>query len=156
MQGNKLCLQCHVPETYDSAQHHFHEMGTEGASCVSCHMTGRYYMGNDFRRDHSFRVPRPDQSVTYDTPNACNECHDDQSPQWAADWINTWYGDSRADHFSDHLMLSYKEALSSEERKRLMAFINDLNYPGIAKAWPESKQVLDTNKPMMYILLQSM
>ena len=74
-EGNKLCTQCHVKEEYDTALHHFHEVGTESADCKSCHMTGKVYMGNDYRRDHSFRVPRPDQSVKYGTPNACNQCH---------------------------------------------------------------------------------
>ena len=84
MTGNKLCLQCHVPETYDSPKHHFHKDNTEAQQCINCHMTGSYYMGNDFRRDHSFRIPRPDQSVSHGTPNACNECHKDKSEEWAA------------------------------------------------------------------------
>ena len=31
----------------------------------------------DSRRDHSFRVPRPDLSVSFGTPNACTGCHVD-------------------------------------------------------------------------------
>ena len=68
--GNDLCAQCHVKETYDIEAHHFHPVGSEGAQCINCHMTGRNYMGDDYRRDHSFRVPRPDLSVRYQTPNA--------------------------------------------------------------------------------------
>ena len=132
--GNQLCLQCHVPADYDSEKHHFHEVASEAGLCVNCHMTGRYYMGNDFRRDHSFRIPRPDQSVEYDTPNACNECHEDKSEQWAADWINQWYGTQRRPHFSDHLLLSYKEKLSDSDQARLISFVNDLNYPAIARS----------------------
>ncbi|MGF1636621.1 MAG: tetratricopeptide repeat protein [Cyclobacteriaceae bacterium] len=100
--GNALCLQCHS-SSYDEISHHFHTTGTDAAECVNCHMTGKTYMGNDYRRDHSFRVPRPDQSVKYNTPNACNDCHSDQSAQWAADWVVTWYGSERAPHFSDVL-----------------------------------------------------
>jgi predicted CXXCH cytochrome family protein len=37
--GNALCMQCHEPE-YDSEAHHFHPIGTEGAECINCHMTG--------------------------------------------------------------------------------------------------------------------
>ena len=33
------------------------------------------YMDVDPRRDHSFRVPRPDLSVNLGTPNACTRCH---------------------------------------------------------------------------------
>ena len=132
--GNQLCLQCHVPADYDSEKHHFHMADTEAGLCVNCHMTGRYYMGNDFRRDHSFRIPRPDQSVEYGTPNACNECHDDKSEKWAADWINQWYGTQRRPHFSDDLLLSYKEELSESDQARLISFVNDLNYPAIARS----------------------
>lgn len=60
-------------------------------------MPSRLYMVIDRRRDHSFRVPRPDLSVTLGTPNACNDCHtnSDETPQWAADAVKKWYGDRR-------------------------------------------------------------
>ncbi len=81
--GNNLCLSCHKP-TYNTPAHHFHKPDTEAAQCVNCHMVAHTYMGVDHRRDHSFRVPRPDQSEQYGTPNACTGCHTDQSAQWAA------------------------------------------------------------------------
>ncbi len=134
LNGNKLCLQCHVPENYDSKNHHFHKENTEGSQCINCHMTGKNYMGNDFRRDHSFRIPRPDQSAEYNTPNACNGCHKEQTNQWSANWIVKWYGPKRKDHFSDALLLSSNIDLTLNERKSLDNFINDLNYPAIARA----------------------
>ena len=88
--GNKLCAQCHVPEKYDTPKHHFHEQNTDGAKCINCHMTGRFYMGNDFRRDHSFRVPRPDLSVKYGNPNACSGCHTDKDDAWAAENLQNY------------------------------------------------------------------
>lgn len=134
MTGNKLCLQCHVPDTYDSPKHHFHQANTEASQCINCHMTGKYYMGNDFRRDHSFRIPRPDQSVAHGTPNACSECHKDKSEEWAAEWVVNWYGEERKPHFSDYLLLSNQTELNVTERKKLDTFINDLNYPAIARS----------------------
>ena len=53
----------------------------EGALCVNCHMPGRYYMGNDFRNDHSLRIPRPDLTISIGTPNACNQCHENKTVQ---------------------------------------------------------------------------
>ena len=132
--GNTLCAQCHVNTTYDTKKHHFHKENTEASQCINCHMTGKNYMGNDFRRDHSFRVPRPDQSVKYNTPNACKGCHEDESNQWAADWIKKWYGPKRRDHFSDALILSSQNNLNDEQRKDLDNFINDLKYPAIVRA----------------------
>jgi tetratricopeptide (TPR) repeat protein len=131
--GNLLCMQCHEVN-YDTKEHHFHEMGTEGASCIECHMTGDVYMGNDFRRDHSFRVPRPDQSVAYNTPNACVGCHTDQTNQWAADWIVEWYGPERADHFSDYLLMASRPPYSDANRDDILQFINNMDYPAIARA----------------------
>ncbi|RLQ20948.1 hypothetical protein DWB85_15390 [Seongchinamella sediminis] len=83
--GNGVCAQCHQPASYDTPDHHFHPADSSGASCANCHMPETTYMGVDPRRDHSMRVPRPDLSVVIGTPNACNQCHSDQSPQWALD-----------------------------------------------------------------------
>lgn len=76
---NRLCTSCHQHPAgkYDSPSHHHHEQGTPGASCVECHMPATTYMAVDPRRDHSFRVPRPDLSVSLGTPNACTACHID-------------------------------------------------------------------------------
>ncbi|WP_439184206.1 multiheme c-type cytochrome [Carboxylicivirga taeanensis] len=115
---NKLCLQCHSADVYDSHSHHFHkEAGMPGEAvisdsgvkfdvgsgtlCINCHMHGQYYMGVDYRRDHSFRVPRPDLSIKYDVPNACNQCHADKSNQWSENYITQWHGESRSHHFAE-------------------------------------------------------
>jgi tetratricopeptide (TPR) repeat protein len=126
--GNALCLDCHV-QRYDEPEHHFHQKDTEASQCINCHMTGRYYMGNDFRRDHSFRVPRPDQTILYDTPNACNSCHTDKTAKWASDFIVEKYGDKRPEHFSDLLL-----AGNAGDREALTQLISDKKYPDIARA----------------------
>ena len=54
----------------------------------------RTYMQVDPRRDHSFRVPRPDLTEKLGVPNTCNTCHADQTPRWAAQHIEKWYPDS--------------------------------------------------------------
>jgi len=75
--GNETCTSCHQHPAgkYDVPSHHRHQVGSQGALCVNCHMPGRTYMDLDFRHDHSFRVPRPDLSVKWGTPNACSSCH---------------------------------------------------------------------------------
>lgn len=127
--GNALCLDCHTTKDYNSPTHHFHQAGTEASQCINCHMTGRFYMGNDFRRDHSFRIPRPDQTVAFGTPNACNNCHDDKSAQWASHFIVEKYGTKRPEHFSD-LLLSGQNG----NRGALKQLIRDTKYPDIARA----------------------
>ncbi len=76
-EGNKVCTSCHQHSAgkYDTPLHHQHQEGSRGASCVECHMPETTYMDVDPRRDHSLRVPRPDLSVKYGTPNACTRCH---------------------------------------------------------------------------------
>jgi tetratricopeptide (TPR) repeat protein len=127
--GNRLCQQCHEPE-YDSPAHHFHEVDTEGAQCINCHMDGSTYMGNDYRRDHSFRIPRPDQSVAYGTPNACISCHSDKSDRWAADAVAKWYGPTRPDHFSDKLLAGWLDGNTRD----LALLTRDTAYPAISRA----------------------
>ncbi len=133
-EGNNLCLQCHTPAEYNTEKHHFHAENTEASLCINCHMTGKNYMGNDFRRDHSFRIPRPDQSVAYGTPNACTGCHEDKTDEWAARTIKKWYGNKRQAHFSDALLVSSKTDIKVSERQMLDRFIYDLNSPNIARA----------------------
>lgn len=91
-EGNALCLQCHSATTYQKVAHFHHPLGSAGAQCVNCHMPHKTYMGVDERRDHSLRIPRPDLTLKFRTPNACNQCHADKSAQWAADAIAAWTG----------------------------------------------------------------
>jgi len=126
--GNDLCLSCHELK-YNSSNHHFHKEKTSGSQCVNCHMTGQTYMGTDFRRDHSFRIPRPDQSIEYGTPNACTKCHDKQSDEWANTVIKKNYGETRPDHFSTHLLAGL-----NGDKVALKHLISHSQYPSIARA----------------------
>ena len=96
--GNQVCTSCHQHPAgkYDSPAHHRHAIGSTGAQCVECHMPSTTYMAIDPRRDHSFRVPRPDLSTDYGVPNACSACHidakllpeeDQQKVSQYLDWI---------------------------------------------------------------------
>ena len=104
--GTALCARCHLAEKYDSEDHHHHQPETRGSACVDCHMPERLYMVVDGRRDHSFRVPRPDLSARLSTPNACNDCHDDRSSEWAARAVEGWFGDRRPAHYTEALHVS--------------------------------------------------
>ncbi len=131
IEGNNLCLSCHKSK-YDSPDHHFHEMFTEGSQCINCHMPMKTYMGIDNRRDHSFRIPRPDQSVSYGTPNACTGCHKNKSDEWASSAIIKWYGNKRKYHFSDDLAPG--SLLNNESEEHLLRLLSDTAQPAIARA----------------------
>ncbi|MBL9164396.1 MAG: tetratricopeptide repeat protein [Planctomycetaceae bacterium] len=114
-EGNRLCAQCHEPGKYDGAGHNHHPNATPGSpetQCVTCHMPHTTYMGIDERRDHSIRVPRPDLTAKYGTPNVCSRCHTKphESAQWAADRIVQWYGPKRPDdpHYAEAFALARK------------------------------------------------
>ena len=101
-EGDALCARCHAAEKYASPTHHHHPDDSPGARCVECHMPARIYMVIDPRRDHSFRVPRPDLTARLETPNACNGCHQDQSTQWSVKYFQQWYGaDRKEKHFGE-------------------------------------------------------
>lgn len=111
VEGNAVCAQCHTPTRYDSADHHFHTVDGEATQCVSCHMPETVYMQVDPRRDHSLRIPRPDRTVSMGVPNACNGCHTDRSPEWAAAAVREWYGDE-PDGFQ-----TFAEAFAADEQE---------------------------------------
>ena len=108
-EGDALCTRCHAAATYASRSHHHHPPGSRGARCVECHMPARTYMVVDPRRDHSFRIPRPDLTASLETPNACNHCHGDRSTQWSVGHFQRWYGTGPRDrHFGETLAAARK------------------------------------------------
>ena len=144
-EGNAVCTQCHSPAgnpdfptltaaNYDDPSHHFHAEGSDGAQCKSCHMIERDYMGIDGRRDHSFRVPRPDISVSLRTPNACSDCHADKLASWAAKSVEQWYPDGRhtQPHYAQSLAPGRQSPLANIEN--LLAIASHSEFPGIVRA----------------------
>lgn len=131
---NAVCGKCHSLAKFGSEQHHHHKADSAGALCVNCHMPTRAYMVIDIRRDHSFRVPRPDFSIAYGTPNACNQCHKDKSSAWAADAVRKWYGPNRRqeEHFVAALDAGRRGLPNAEAA--LTELISDTSKPGIARA----------------------
>lgn len=95
---NSLCQRCHSTghleaTIIDPVAHSRHPMGSTGNQCVECHMPHTTYMARDPRRDHGFHSPDPRLTIDFGIPNACNRCHGDQTPEWAAEWTEKWYGE---------------------------------------------------------------
>ncbi|MCF3107251.1 tetratricopeptide repeat protein [Niabella sp. CC-SYL272] len=149
--GNGACLQCH-DKKYDAPTHTFHPVNTAGSECKNCHMPGKFYMGNDWRHDHTFRVPRPDLSVQYGTPNACNNCHTNQPAAWAAAAVNKWYGPTRAYHFAEDLIPGSK--MDAGSQAHLIKLIQDTATPPIIQATAVHylSGVQDGNNPVAGVL----
>lgn len=134
MPGNGVCVQCHQATRYDRKSHHFHQVGSPGASCAECHMPPRTYMVVDPRHDHSMRIPRPDLSVKLGTPNACNNCHADKDAAWAAAQVKNWYGNTPIG-FQRYAQSLYDARQGSPGAGAdLAALIRDTQTPAIARA----------------------
>ncbi|MHC8395052.1 tetratricopeptide repeat protein [Pseudomonas sp. LB3P93] len=104
--GNGVCLQCHntagktpvagvdgkglQAKNYDSIEHTRHTMGQPGSQCVDCHMPGKFYMGNDFRHDHSFSIPNPQRAQKLGTPDACLTCHQGKAGDKITEQFKLW------------------------------------------------------------------
>jgi predicted CXXCH cytochrome family protein len=133
--GNAVCAQCHRTERYDVEAHTHHAAGSAGAACAGCHMPTTTYMRVDPRHDHSIRIPRPDLSVKLGTPNACNNCHSNKNPQWAAAAVAQWSGGKAPagyQRFGEAFAAGSSGAL--EARRALLAIIDDKDEPAIVRA----------------------
>jgi len=149
-EGNELCLQCHRAAQYDTSEHHFHkqegetgepimsaegeilfEVGT-GAQCAQCHMPGRYYMGVDYRPDHSFRIPDPALDAAIGAPDACLRCHQDKDSAWSQDSMIEWYGPGHTAHYGS--IIAKGRARDPAARESLLHLAGDPLYPVIVRA----------------------
>ena len=128
--ASEICSTCHLPEKFSSPDHHKHKVGD--VQCVDCHMTSRTYMGVDDRRDHSFRIPRPDLTLATGSPNACNQCHADRDAAWALRAVDAWYGEERETHYAEAIHAGRSGSLSANAL--LIRAISNSDYPGIVRA----------------------
>jgi len=141
-EGNGICTQCHSPagnedfptltlKEYDTPDHHHHADGSDAAQCKNCHMIERVYMGVDGRRDHSFRIPRPDLGLGADV---CTDCHADQEQSWAAAEIEAWYPNST--HRGPHFSITFDAAAKGQldDPSALLAIVDDPGTAGIVRA----------------------
>jgi tetratricopeptide (TPR) repeat protein len=145
--GNEMCATCHTPAVFDTAKHHLHASGTPGSQCVDCHMPAQNYMVVDPRRDHSFRVPRPDLTVTTGAPNACTGCHVDQSAEWAARMLVDELGVEPVFHYAQAFAAARDQQAGA--KGLLQTTARDASQPAIARAtalsllggWPGSESI---------------
>jgi predicted CXXCH cytochrome family protein len=160
-EGNSLCVSCHDAERFDAPQHSHHQ-GKNAPACIDCHMPPATFMQVDERRDHSIRIPRPDLSVSFGTPNACNGCHTKESATWARDRALSFYPGLRARKQATEALLLHAQG-AVEAPKALRALALDEGSPEIVRAtalerlgrYPSEKttqtfrQVLGRGRPLL-------
>lgn len=132
--GNDVCAGCHLPSSFDTAEHHNHPANSTGAQCVECHMPETTYMVVDPRRDHSMRIPRPRLSESLGVPNACNSCHVGESVAWSVAAVEDWYGpaETGTSHFAEALDAGWNGMPGADSLLRRVASTPE--QPGIVRA----------------------
>ena len=114
------------------------------------------FMGVDQRHDHSFRIPRPDLSVSMGTPNACNQCHADKEAAWADEHVRSWYGRPPQGY------PQFAEALGAVRHGRVDAaslslkLAMDPAQPAIARATALSSMGAGMNRNSMMLVQQAL
>ena len=92
--SNKQCTtRCHedlvVPKKMAAHSNH-----SASIRCVDCHMSYSWIGDDEKRRqrtsDHSITMPHPQETIDVGTPNACNTCHKDKTPQWSLAALKKW------------------------------------------------------------------
>ncbi len=145
-----------MPGKYDTLQHSHHAPGSAGAQCVACHMPATTYMQVDPRRDHSIRLPRPDQSVTYGVPNACNQCQTKRSARWAAVQVKHWYGHDPQGYQRFAAAFAAADSGAAGAQAGLRAAATDPTQPPIARATAFSELDVSGHSKTLQSLMQGL
>ena len=87
---DKSCTECHSEKAKDFEAHTHHKKGE--VHCIQCHMPMTDFARMN-RSDHSMRPPMPAATMRFQSPNACNICHEDKDAKWADDHVRRWHKD---------------------------------------------------------------
>lgn len=121
--NDEACLVCHSDFRERITEHSRHAAGSEGASCVNCHMPHTAYAL--FKAIRSHRVDSPDavSSSRFGRPTACELCHLDRSLGWTASKLSEWYGLPEPDLSDDQRRVAtgVRLALEGDASKRVFA-----------------------------------
>lgn len=88
------CAGCHEAQAAAGREHSHHASGSSGSDCLNCHMPYTTYALFKSIRSHRITEPSVRRGNAGAAPNACNLCHQDQSLDWTARWLETWYPSS--------------------------------------------------------------
>jgi hypothetical protein len=136
MRGNAACESCHQKYTGTMAlvSHTRHEADSGGSRCYNCHMPYTSYGLLKAIRSHQISSPNVETDIEVGRPNACNQCHLDQTLAWSSRWLEEWYG-IPVPQMSDEqheVSLAARLSLSGDAGQRaLMAW---------SMGWPEARR----------------
>jgi len=86
---NQSCMPCHKEVVKEATDHTRHKADSPGNRCIACHMPMTSFAKMN-RSDHSMLPPTPQGTIRFQSPNACNDCHNDKDAVWADAWVRKW------------------------------------------------------------------
>lgn len=91
---NNLCIRCHeqLRDSEAVRAHTHHAVDGEGSRCMNCHMPRLNEGMQDVVRTHMIFSPTDRRMIEANHPNACNQCHTEESIDWTLQWLKEWYG----------------------------------------------------------------
>lgn len=87
---NESCRECHQERFENVTAHTRHKADSPGNMCIACHMPTTEF-ARMRRSDHSMLPPTPSATIAFKSPNACNNCHKDKTPEWADELVRAWH-----------------------------------------------------------------
>jgi hypothetical protein len=134
--GNAACESCH-PVYRDPGEliaHTHHAPESAGSQCYNCHMPYTSYGLLKAIRSHQISSPDVATDLAVGRPNACNQCHLDQTLAWSSEWLERWYGISAPELSGEDrdVAVAARLSLSGDAGQRaLMAW---------SMGWPEAQR----------------
>lgn len=123
---NAACLPCHEQRVKEVVAHSRHAADTPGARCISCHMPKTEFARME-RSDHSMLPPTPAATRSFGSPNACNVCHTNKTPDWADAQVRIWHTNDYQAPVLERASLIH--AARQADWSRLDAMLTYLNRP---------------------------
>jgi predicted CXXCH cytochrome family protein len=128
--GNAPCLKCHQEYQPEDAliAHTRHPAEGEASLCYNCHMPYATYGVMTTHRSHRIDIPDPAVSAAAGKPNACSNCHQEQSLLWVAEQIKAGWGTelslpARRDQAPIQTADGYAHMLSGDAAQRAIAAV---------------------------------
>jgi len=145
MKTNAACTQCHqqFATPVQLIAHTKHSAESTGSLCYNCHMPSIVYGVMSAHRTHDITNPRPDETVRFNKPNACNQCHLDWSVNraiaesqrlWPSAFAGSKTGDQRFDEPEGKRALFGGDAVMRALTAAAMTPATDANAPLLLEA----------------------
>jgi len=145
MKTNTACTQCHqqFANPVQLVEHTKHSAESTGSLCYNCHMPSIVYGVMSAHRTHEITNPRPDETVRFAKPNACNQCHLDWSVNraitesqrlWPNAFAGSKTGDQRFDEPEEKRALFGGDAVMRALTAAAMTPATDANAPLLLEA----------------------